>query len=751
MFNNFANKIWQFMMKRVARAHGIIDPVAFSAKLNRFGQPSEVIVPVELIRMSAVLHARGLVNSRAIQHNLDWVWPYWVVKQFDPKNISFIPRAFSLTHINLTERNWTAIGLPGIDEFPIVDPRGLVTPFFDSWSLDGWIVGGGHELLPSRSMDAVQQLVMDGNICLKTKTANTFGYQLEVEAQVISTEAGPVCHVSYKAKTPLEGASLVISVRPYNPEGVSFINSISMTHEGNGWIINKKHSVLFSAFAHRHVFSDYPSGDVYERLDNKENLTNIKCDVGMATAAAVFPLEPEQIFEISVDVPLLKRKDYQDSSRRTPIQHWHESLRDAARLSLSDKHFEFLYNAAVRTLVLMTGEDIYPGPYTYKHFWFRDAAFMLYALTMIGLTKRGRSAVNLFFQRQKLNGYFLSQDGEWDSNGQVLWSIRKFYEMTGERVPVERRERIKRGVRWIMHKRLGENMTPHSGLMPAGFSAEHFGPNDYYYWDDFWSVEGLRSGAFLLEQLGERYVARKCLKEAEALLKAIERSLEKTSQRLKTKAMPSSPYRRLDSASVGLLAASYPLKLWKADDERIDKTTEFLLENCFLKNSFFHDMSHSGINPYLTLHVAEVLLRKGDGRYYDLMKAVADSASPAGQWPEAIHPNTGGGCMGDGQHAWASAEWIMMLRNCFVQEGAGDILVLCPGVHPGWYSDNEASFGWLFTSRGKIYIRVRKDGGKVKISWEGRWHDDVPPNIIVKLPGLSPVQVPYGETSVEVS
>jgi chemotaxis methyl-accepting protein methylase len=31
-----------------------------------------------------VFHARGLVNAKAIQHNLDWVWPYWVERQFNP-------------------------------------------------------------------------------------------------------------------------------------------------------------------------------------------------------------------------------------------------------------------------------------------------------------------------------------------------------------------------------------------------------------------------------------------------------------------------------------------------------------------------------------------------------------------------------------------------------------------------------------------------------------------------------------------
>src|SRR5690606_24841987 len=59
-----------------------------------------------------------------------------------------------------------------------------------------------------------------------------------------------------------------------------------------------------------------------------------------------------------------------------------------------------------------------------------------------------------------------------------------------------------------------------------------------------------------------------------------------------------------------------------------------------------------------------------------------------GQWPEAIHPITLGGCMGDGQHGWAAAEWIMYIRNAFVRE-EGEGLVVGSGLMPEWLQDGE--------------------------------------------------------------
>ena len=128
-----------------------IDPVDLLAKLRRFSRPSQIQEPIELVRAGIQFHARGLINTKAIQHNLDWVWPMWVERQFSPKDPSFIPRAFSFSHVNLTHRNWTGLGLPDFPVTPIVDPNGLVTPLYDGWSLE-WIVRdeNGKMLLPSK-------------------------------------------------------------------------------------------------------------------------------------------------------------------------------------------------------------------------------------------------------------------------------------------------------------------------------------------------------------------------------------------------------------------------------------------------------------------------------------------------------------------------------------------------------------------------------------------------------------------------
>jgi hypothetical protein len=172
---------------------------------------------------------------------------------------------------------------------------------------------------------------------------------------------------------------------------------------------------------------------------------------------------------------------------------------------------------------------------------------------------------------------------------------------------------------------------------------------------------------------------------------------------------------------------------------------EYLLESCTVKDMFFQDMIHSGLNAYLTLHMAQVLLRAGDERFFGLVEAVAESASATGQWPEAVHPRTGGGCMGDGQHIWAVAEWIVMIRNMFVREEY-DSLVLCGGIPNEWRTPGtEMSFGPTPTPWGPITVQVHclEEGEAVRVSWKGQWRENAP-EIHVAVPGTETQEVSDG-------
>ncbi|MFB6347207.1 MAG: hypothetical protein ABEK50_15900 [bacterium] len=735
--NQLLIKLLKFIVRRVARYHRFIDPVDLLARLARFGQPSEVAVPTELLRAGAKMHARGLLNSQAIQYNLDWVWPYWVDRQFDPADRSFIPRAFSLTHINLTHRNWTCVGQPDGGELPIVDPRGLVTPFYDSWSLDFWILHDDDpDLLLSEAERVNQRFEPLGDPVVTTRL-DSEDYQLDTQVRVPSRNDSPgsLCRIGLQARSPSSGW-LVTSLRPYNPEGISTINSVSLKSDQPGLEVEdqgRTAEVLFEPEPTRYALSNFNSGDVYNRFPDDSSSDTEECSLGMVTAAAAHKLTPGETTEVEVDIPLNPAGGGETSSPNR--RQWKSLSVNRCTLDIPNETYEYLFQSSLKTLQLLSGEKIFPGPFTYKRFWYRDAAFMLNALLVTGYTSRVEKVIDYFPEEQNHSGYFCSQKGEWDSNGEVLWIVGKFCDYTDRVLPRSWRSPVYEGAEWIQNKRTDRNLDePHAGLLPAGFSAEHFGPNDYYYWDNFWGIAGLRKAADLLEDLGDVERVEEFRLEASDLLTAVDESMEPRLEAGSDRAMPPSPYRSVDAGSIGSIAAGYPHDIYPPSDRRLIDTVNALMDSCFHQGTFFQEMIHSGRNPYLSLHLAQVLMKASDGRFHRIVEAVAELASDTGKWPEAVHPSSGGGCMGDGEHGWAAAEWVLMMRNMFVRE-SGNGLLVGQGLPEDWFDQpNGIEFGPTLTEYGELSLKFDPGEKGVQVEISADWHDE-PPTVTVDIPG----------------
>lgn len=741
----------RFLITRLARAYGFFDPISLLGKLRGFSQPSEFAEPIELLRAGMLFHARGLVNTKAIQNNLDWIWPYWVERQFNPGDLSFIPRAFSFSHINLTHRNWTAVGLPDVPFYPLADPRGLITPLFDGWSLDFWIVPpekNGPVLFPSKLRDDAFQQTLTFDETLRVRSqAHLGGATLSSELTMCLVNGEPTCCVSVQPGGRAQG-HLAVALRPYNPEGISFIESVAITADGLGWDVNGRPGVTFDRVPERDVLSVYRDGDVSLRLAESTTERRVTCPVSMATAVALFPIESVRAAPLQIRAPISSELSPKKRLHFPRTSSWAEAMQPLAILRVPDERWQRLYDLAAANLVLHSPGEVYPGPYTYKRFWFRDAAFVLQALLALGGVERTRRALREFAPRQRSDGYFLSQQGEWDANGEALWMFHRFAALTGETLPDEWLKAIEKGARWITRKRLPKGTgKPEAGLLPAGFSAEHLGPNDFYYWDDFWAVAGLHCTADLFASRNTAF-AHACREEAIEFLATVTASFPSGPHRRFPGSIPASPKRRMDSGAVGSLVADYPLQLFPAGDSRILKTADFLRDHSAHAGGFFQNMIHSGINPYLTLHLAQVRLRAGEiDAAWALMDTVAQLASPTGQWPEAIHPATLGGCMGDGQHIWAAAEWTMMVRHCFVREER-DHLVIGAGLRPEWLKGGHTvSFGSTLTPHGPVKVEfAQSTPDTVQVVIDARWRGAAPAiNVIV--PGYRRISVPSGQSA----
>jgi hypothetical protein len=94
-------------------------------------------------------------------------------------------------------------------------------------------------------------------------------------------------------------------------------------------------------------------------------------------------------------------------------------------------------------------------------------------------------------------------------------------------------------------------------------------------------------------------------------------------------------------------------------------------------------MIHSGVNPYLTAQIAQCYIYRRRREAWPLIYYLLKIATPTFTWPEAVHPLTGGGCMGDGHHGWSAAEFLLLVRNLLIFEEE-DRIVLTPILPQEW-------------------------------------------------------------------
>ncbi len=143
----------------------------------------------------------------------------------------------------------------------------------------------------------------------------------------------------WQASDHCQGSTwLVVSARPYNPEGMSFVSSVALEDAGNCWRINGKDDVRFSAPAERQLLSNYADGDVYLRLlerSKEKAVGSISCQAGLASAAALFRLKGRRSLEVTI--PLLNGRPAE-----VTVPGWQDERYSACRLQCPDPKYQYL-------------------------------------------------------------------------------------------------------------------------------------------------------------------------------------------------------------------------------------------------------------------------------------------------------------------------------------------------------------------------------------------------------------------------
>ena len=153
------SRMLDLLVRRIAAGLKIPEPALrmFQAA-NELSGLDRKTLPTELIPLNTMQISRGLLNFTLLQSLEGWVFPYWAERQYDPSDAGFIPRSHLGLSINITRRNWTAVGTPSCSVEPVVDPAGAVMPLRNRWTSECWLKCGDDVYFPSRSRNVRQSL-----------------------------------------------------------------------------------------------------------------------------------------------------------------------------------------------------------------------------------------------------------------------------------------------------------------------------------------------------------------------------------------------------------------------------------------------------------------------------------------------------------------------------------------------------------------------------------------------------------------
>ncbi len=404
------------------------------------------------------------------------------------------------------------------------------------------------------------------------------------------------------------------------------------------------------------------------------------------------------------------------------------------------KATEALLASHVCQLIANDHGDLRGGEGFYDCFWIRDGAYQLMELEEAGQHETARKAVRLYLDRQRPDGRFESQSGQFDANGQAVWVLWQFHKITGDHAWLEEvYPRMRRAVDWTMRaRRKAPADSPYAGVLPnAVADGECLWDGKYHILGyDFWNLRGMLCTADAARILGKADEAAELLKEAALYREAIDTAWKKTG----LAHFP--PSWEKAGTHWGNTETLWPTAIFERDDPRITALSKHVREDFgggYIEGIIRWLGQGGVIHPYMGAYTTMTDLARGNDEivvedfYWYLLHSTAAHAFPEGiyydrryAWSETV-PHVTGAC-----------NYALMLRHMLVHE-QGDELHLLKAVPDWWLADGEEiRLERLPTHFGEMALTVRgtAQGVKVKLKRPKR---QTPKKIVLHLPASRPL------------
>jgi hypothetical protein len=379
--------------------------------------------------------------------------------------------------------------------------------------------------------------------------------------------------------------------------------------------------------------------------------------------------------------------------------------------------------ATAHVLVTRDGPALQPGPRRYTRTWIRDSAMMAAALLRMGHSAEVRDFIHWYGAFQRTDGFVpccVDREGvdwlvEHDSHGEWLALIADYYCFTSDLALVrELWPSIEKTAGFIA------GALESDGLMPISVSHEGYLAQPVHaYWDDFWTVRGLRDAADLAHIVGASASAERWRELGTRLRSALFASIESTRAQRNLEFIPGS-VEWADFDPTATANAVYLLDVPEGLDRgALQRTFDKYLADWRAKRS--GTVAWTNYTPYEIRNIGALvrLGRRADA--LELLRFFLSDRRPRAwnQWPEiAWADQRTPAHLGDLPHTWISGEYVLAVRCLFAYELETDpegALVVGAGLAPEWLEGAGVQVSAMPTRFGPLtYTLQRRDEHTVR-------------------------------------
>lgn len=433
--------------------------------------------------------------------------------------------------------------------------------------------------------------------------------------------------------------------------------------------------------------------------------------------------------------------DYQQELQKT-IGSWEKILGSGMQIDVPEPKVSDTFRASlVYDLMARNhiGDDYIQtvNQLHYHAFWLRDSSDIVHMYDVTGYPAIAKQDLSFFPRFQQPDGLYLSQSGQYDAWGEVMWAYGQHYRMTHD-LDFARSvfPSVERSVAWLEDARSKDplHLIPGSDVKDNEYVEGHI--TGY----NFLALSGLKNAAILADALGKPAEATQWRGEYDAfrsdLLKAIDRCA-----RLNGGYIPPSLDGDCSGQDWGNLLGTYPEHVLTPDDPLITATLKAV------RAKYAEGISTYGTGRYVHDYVGikntftEILRGEQQRPVEDLYAWLVHTSSTQEGFEFAIR------AWGDRDfadnlppHGWFAAEYRTMLRMMMVHEDEGTVHLLSV-MSPEWMGAGKTiDVERAPTEYGEVAFHLAQpDDHTAKIALNLHWQHQ-PQAVLLHLPWFADVQ-----------